>query len=345
MLNGITDVRFYDTSHRVRSKGKKTVQRTHCALEEREANVNVQVYEDVQVPLDALKVLSLPPKFALHPRIEMKSVELEVEKGIWKARWEHRSQQNREGRGEPNEQEMNEELAETRLWDNAEKELDYSKVNLPAREIAESGGVIRPTDKTGKHCVESIDSYAEKMKKHIKDDPVINEKGKEKCVRQCNGHSAFWRRIVSLCSAHPAEDALGDRVTSALTQDQCMLPPPLIGNTKDHKDEANPDVRPICQAKCAPNNILSWILAKVVGKVGEEAPESQAVYSTEEIQAKIVRLNTELRDERREIGVGSMDVVGLYPALQKDWVKKILMIMMMKTEVKVAGVDWKELGM
>ena len=79
--------------------------------------------------------------------------------------------------------------------------------------------------------------------------------------------------------------------------------------------------------------------------MGEEAPESQAVYSTEEIQAKIVRLNTELRDERREIGVGSMDVVGLYPALQKDWVKKILMIMMMKTEVKVAGVDWKELGM
>ena len=115
-----------------------------------------------------------------------------------------------------------------------------------------------------------------------------------------------------------------------------MLPPPLVGNTKDHKNDANPDVRPICQAKCAPNSILSWILAKVVGKVGEEAPESQAVYSTEEIQAKIVRLNTELRDERREIGVGSRDVVGLYPSLQKDWVRRI---MMMKTEVKVAGTD------
>ena len=84
-------------------------------------------------------------------------------------------------------------------------------------------------------------------------------------------------------------------------------------------------MRPICQAKCAPNNILSWILAKVVGKVGEEA-----------LNRGNLGLNTYLKDEGREIGVGSRDVVGLYPSLQKDWVRRI---MMMKTEVKVAGTD------
>ena len=33
MLDGIIDVRFYDMSHRVRSRGKKTAQRTHCAVQ------------------------------------------------------------------------------------------------------------------------------------------------------------------------------------------------------------------------------------------------------------------------------------------------------------------------
>ena len=103
-------------------------------------------------------------------------------------------------------------------------------------------------------------------------------------------------------------------------------------------------MRPICQAKGAPNNILSWILAKVVGKVGEEAPESKSVSSTEEMQAKMMHLNTRLLGERRRVGIGSMDVVGLYPALEKAKVKEILKTMLMRTEVKVAEVNWKEVA-
>ena len=36
-----------------------------------------------------------------------------------------------------------------------------------AKEIVENGGVIRPTDKTGKHCVSSNINYTEKMQEHI----------------------------------------------------------------------------------------------------------------------------------------------------------------------------------
>ena len=37
-----------------------------------------------------------------------------------------------------------------------------------------------------------------------------------------------------------------------------------------------------------------------------------------------------------------MDVKGFYPALTKEWVKKILVIMIKRSEVQVAGVDWQE---
>ena len=95
------------------------------------------------------------------------------------------------------------------------------------------------------------------MQAHIGKDAVITEQEKERSVRECNSHSAFWRRIVGVGDAQPATDALGDRITSALTQDQFMLPPPMVGNSKDHKEGNNPPLRSICQAKSAPNNILS----------------------------------------------------------------------------------------
>ena len=129
-----------------------------------------------------------------------------------------------------------------------------------AKDLTDDGEVIiRPTDKTGKHSIDTRQNYVEKMEANIGKDPVITEKEKEKSVRICNGHSACWRRIVGLGDAHPATDALGDRITSAITQDQFMLPPPLVGNVKDHKEGENPPLRAICQAKCAPNNVLSWM--------------------------------------------------------------------------------------
>ena len=173
-------------------------------------------------------------------------------------------------------------------------------------------------------------------------DTVITEQEKERSVRECNGHSAFWRRIVG----HPATDALVDRITSALTKDQFLLPPPMVGNSTDHKAGNNLPLRVICQAKSAPNNRLSWILAKVVGKVGEEAPESKAMYATEEMQDMMMKVNSKLAEHRttKEVGIGSMAVVGLYPALEKEKVKTILEKMLLRTEVKVAQVKWKEVG-
>ena len=102
----------------------------------------------------------------------------------------------------------------------------------------------------------------------------------------------------------------------------------------------------MCLAKNAPNNCVSWILAQYVGKVGEEAPESRAVFSAEEVMAKFTTLNQQSRGREswEGFGVGSLDIKSLYPSLTKEWVEKVLTIMIMKTEVVVEQVNWAELG-
>ena len=64
--------------------------------EAQEVEVGVPIYGGVLVPPEVRNILKLPPKFALYPRVDMKVVEMEVERSIWKARWENRSQEGGE---------------------------------------------------------------------------------------------------------------------------------------------------------------------------------------------------------------------------------------------------------
>ena len=60
----------------------------------------------------------------------MKMVEMEVERGIWKARWEDRSEEQRGKREEVTEEQVEEVMAETRVWEDAAKELNFSKIRV-----------------------------------------------------------------------------------------------------------------------------------------------------------------------------------------------------------------------
>ena len=99
-------------------------------MEEQEQQVIVPIYGGVTVPREVDKVLKLPPKFALYPKVDMKMVEMEVERGIWKARWEDRSEEQRGKREEMTEEQVEEVMAETRVWDDAAKELNFSKIRV-----------------------------------------------------------------------------------------------------------------------------------------------------------------------------------------------------------------------
>ena len=389
--------------------GIKISDRELAEDEAKEEPQEVKVYGGAVVPEDTKPALILDPKFALYPKIEMKEVEMEIEKAIWKSRWEQRAKEDRDGQ-DVTDVEMENEAEETRMYDCKEKKLDYTKIRvtqLPgnARVIApaplsganrdtelhlqhlktrllrvtavhlqqeydaqgrpkesnltpserkglkavkdmEEAGVnlVRPADKANASVVDTVHNYQALMETHVKDDPVLSEKEEERCVRECNGHANFWKRILNMCASHPTQDALGDRVTAAVTNDQNILPPAMVGLAKTHKTEET--YRPLCLAKNAPNNILSWILAQYIGKVGEEAPESKAVLSTEEVMAKLSAQNRKNvnRAAWEGFGIGSLDIKSLYPSLTREWVKKILTIMIMRTEVVVDEVDWVELG-
>ena len=153
--------------------------------------------------------------------------------------------------------------------------------------------MVRPAVKANASVVDTCGNDKTLMETHIKDDPVLSAKEEKRCVRECNGHASFWRRILNLCAGHQTLDALGDRVTAAIINDQNMLPPSKVGLAKTHKQEEC--YRPLCLAKNTPNNCLSWIHAQYVGKEGEEAPESRAVFSAEEVLAKFTTLNQQSR--------------------------------------------------
>ena len=85
-------------------------------VEELEEQPEVAIFGGAVVPEAAKAALVLDPKLALHPKIDLKEVEMEVEKGIWKARWEHRNKQERGG-GEATEEQEEQELEETRTYD------------------------------------------------------------------------------------------------------------------------------------------------------------------------------------------------------------------------------------
>ena len=78
-------------------------------MEDQELRVQVPSYGGVGVPREVEQVLKLPPKFALFPKVDMKMVEMEVERGLWKARWEDRSQEQRGRREDMTDQEVEEE--------------------------------------------------------------------------------------------------------------------------------------------------------------------------------------------------------------------------------------------
>ena len=68
---------------------------------------------------------------------------------------------------------------------------EYSKMTIECKLRPNPGRV---------NVAAASETSGKKVEEHIKNDPVITEKEKERCVRECNGHAAFWRRMVNLMS-------------------------------------------------------------------------------------------------------------------------------------------------
>ena len=121
--------------------------------------------------------------------------------------------------------------------------------------------------------------------------------------------------------------------------------PPVYGLRKDHKKtndmKKGPPLRPVCSATTAYNSKLAHIVNTYLARIWKN--ESENCASTEELLAEFQQVNEKGIDQ--ECFVGSADVVALYPSLDIDSVVKVIGEMIMKSEVKLDGIDYEEVGL
>ena len=146
----------------------------------------------------------------------------------------------------------------------------------------------------------------------------------------------------------------------------------MSGARKDHKTcldpKKGPKQRPICRARNAPNGPLGNIVTNVIKGVSNELSEKLLTEagSTEEVQRTITDGNEKIRKylmtvrkptlrkvknheanmtkvDKGNICLGSMDVCGLYPAIQWNPASKEVAKAIMESKIDITEMDDKEL--
>ena len=118
--------------------------------------------------------------------------------------------------------------------------------------IKQENLICSQTDKTGKMTLDTLENVTKKMKKHIQNDKVINEKEVKSLENKLNSHMESWIKILQ-----PGKDNNQiKRVKGNLVTKDNQIPI-LRGTSKDHKEAIDkrigPDLRPIMGAIVGPN--------------------------------------------------------------------------------------------
>jgi len=201
--------------------------------------------------------------------------------------------------------------------------------------------VVFQTDKSGKMIVDSPENYIEAAKPHFKDDKIIDIKEYNKIEKVVNAHTICWLRMLRV-----AEDS-GDSKrykTSMLTHDS--QPSTLYTYRKDHKEyedrRKGPPVRPLCDVSDSYGHKLSYFISRILKEINDE--QTTVCDSTEDMLAAIREAN-ENTNMNNDSVIGSMDVKALYPSLDLNYTIEIVCQEFYKSNVKIEGVDYLELGL
>ena len=225
----------------------------------------------------------------------------------------------------------------------SKKELKDLK-NLKAR-IKNEGLICGETDKTGKLILDTRDNVKKKMKKHIQEDTIINEKKVKTLENKLNNHMESWTKILK-----PGEKIQqAKRVKSNLVTKDNQIPV-LRGTSKDHKiaidEEVGPDVRPIMGAIVGPNIGLSELGSIIVRKIAEKADVGLVIKSTEEALNKIENFNKSRLTRRQNLKkmiIASMDIEKYYPNILSLQSAKIIRRMWEELEMEMMGLEVDEI--
>jgi hypothetical protein len=224
------------------------------------------------------------------------------------------------------------------------------KEKIKKRELA-GELVVVSTDKSGKRAGIETDRYRQKVAAHTAGDTIVTVAEVDKIEADMSALAQSVARSLRIGEnwGHTA------RVKQACKTKFSKIPT-LDIMLKDHKGGDNLPARPVCRSSNSPNGVLGDIVSDYLEILANEkaAMNGTEVRSTEEMCAKLEKVNQQIRVEKRARGeqsetdedevdkvIGSMDVAALYPSLDIGRSVKIIekMIKESKLEVDVSVKD------
>ena len=158
------------------------------------------------------------------------------------------------------------------IKDNNLDKKQFETIRSLNKKMKEENLVCFKTDKTGYLALDTQESLAKKMEKHIKDDKVIDEKEVKTIENKLNKQTDSFLTMVN--AGEKTNQMKRIKFNLKTVDNQIPL---LSGTSKDHKepkeDESSPDVRPIMGAMVGPNIGIATIASIVVKTVAEEADD------------------------------------------------------------------------
>ena len=200
--------------------------------------------------------------------------------------------------------------------------------------------VIGTTDKSGKLCVSSMESYIRQGQKHVGSDRAVDWEEIFQIQRRMSNHARALVKIFSIGESHGIDNV---RRVKGAYQQECDTIPVLFLLPKDHKEkEANgdPKTRPVCGARRSANgrvgNLVSEVLRAVV-----DSEETDECISTEEMLYHLEQCKQEVAGlKNTKITVASQDVEALYPALDIEETARICAERVQNSTLEFNGVDY-----
>ena len=158
-----------------------------------------------------------------------------------------------------------------------------------------------------------------------------------------NDHLGHFNKMFRLGSHHPN----GSRRIAEASKSSNVLPPPLYGLRKTHKQNPNgqqgPAMRPVCGAKEAPNSRFSRFCSKVVTDIADMVGDSRECRSSEEMRAAFEAFNSNVDvNVRKKTIIFSKDAKALFPSMQKEVCKMAIIWIIDKEEVNIDNMDWTQ---
>ena len=260
------------------------------------------------------------------PRPMREESELSVRNDIWEA-------ELRKYRSEHCDEE--DVQTDSNLTASEKRGLKKLKKRADAGEI-----VIGTTDKSGKMCVSSFESYVRQGRKHVGDDRAVDWPEIYSIRRRMTCHARALVQIFNIGESHGSDNER--RVRGAYQQD-CDTIPILFTLPKDHKDKeenGDPKTRPVCGAKRSVNgrvgNLLSEVLRAVIeGEETDECISTEEMLHHMEVAAEEIAALTGVK-----ITVASEDAEALYPSLDIEQSAKICAERVSRSEVDFMGIDY-----